>query len=59
MTFNISIDISVVNASISLALIDLQFGVMFYRSDNRAPDQLRTVKITPDFITTAEGSALI
>ena len=32
---------------------------MFYRSDNRAPDQLRSVSITPDFITTAEGSALI
>jgi ribonuclease PH len=32
---------------------------MFYRSDNRAPDQLRPVVITPDFITTAEGSALI
>jgi ribonuclease PH len=32
---------------------------MFYRSDNRAPDQLRPVKITPEFITTAEGSALI
>ncbi|HXW99637.1 MAG TPA: ribonuclease PH [Candidatus Acidoferrales bacterium] len=32
---------------------------MFYRSDNRAPDQLRSVSFTPDFITTAEGSALI
>jgi ribonuclease PH len=32
---------------------------MFYRSDNRSPDQLRAVKITPDFITTAEGSVLI
>src|ERR1051326_1089346 len=32
---------------------------MFYRSDNRAPDQLRPVKMTPDFITTAEGSVLI
>jgi ribonuclease PH len=32
---------------------------MFYRSDNRFPDQLRPVKITPDFITTAEGSVLI
>jgi ribonuclease PH len=32
---------------------------MFYRSDNRSPDQLRPIKITPDFITTAEGSALI
>jgi len=32
---------------------------MFYRSDSRSPDQLRLVKITPEFITTAEGSALI
>lgn len=32
---------------------------MFYRSDNRAPDQLRPVTITPEFITTAEGSVLI
>ncbi len=32
---------------------------MHYRSDNRAPDQLRPVKITPDYITTAEGAALI
>jgi ribonuclease PH len=32
---------------------------MIYRSDNRAPDQMRPVKIVPDFISTAEGSALI
>lgn len=32
---------------------------MYYRSDNRAPDQLRPVTITPDYIATAEGSALI
>jgi ribonuclease PH len=32
---------------------------MIFRSDNRELDQLRPVKITPDFITTAEGSALI
>lgn len=32
---------------------------MFYRSDNRLADQLRPVKITPDFIGTAEGSVLI
>jgi len=32
---------------------------MFYRSDGRSPEQLRPVRITPDFITTAEGSALI
>lgn len=32
---------------------------MFYRSDSRTPDQLRPVKMTPEFITTAEGSVLI
>jgi ribonuclease PH len=32
---------------------------MVYRSDNRTPDQLRPVNIIPDFIHTAEGSALI
>jgi len=32
---------------------------MVYRSDNRTPDQLRPVTIFPDFIHTAEGSALI
>jgi ribonuclease PH len=32
---------------------------MFYRSDNRAPDQMRPVNIIPDYIATAEGSALI
>jgi ribonuclease PH len=32
---------------------------MVYRSDNREPDQLRPVKIFPDYITTAEGSVLI
>src|SRR5262245_27691265 len=32
---------------------------MFYRSDNRAPDQLRPVNIIPNYIATAEGSALI
>ena len=32
---------------------------MVYRSDNRSPDQLRPVSIHPDFIHTAEGSALI
>jgi ribonuclease PH len=32
---------------------------MVYRSDNRTPDQMRPVKILPDFISTAEGSALI
>jgi ribonuclease PH len=32
---------------------------MVYRSDNRAPDQLRPVNIVPEFINTAEGSVLI
>lgn len=32
---------------------------MFYRSDNRAPDQLRPVNIVPDYVKTAEGSVLI
>src|ERR1051326_254919 len=31
----------------------------FTRTDNRAPDQLRAVKITPSFLPHAEGSALI
>jgi ribonuclease PH len=32
---------------------------MFYRSDNRTPDQMRPVKMTTDFVSTAEGSVLI
>jgi len=32
---------------------------MFYRSDNRLPDQMRPVNIIPNFISTAEGSVLI
>ncbi|HKR84087.1 MAG TPA: ribonuclease PH [Terriglobales bacterium] len=32
---------------------------MFYRSDNRAPDQLRPVNIQPEYVSTAEGSVLI
>jgi ribonuclease PH len=32
---------------------------MSYRSDNRTAEQMRPVQITPDFISTAEGSALI
>lgn len=32
---------------------------MVFRSDNRAVDQMRPVNIVPDFISTAEGSALI
>src|SRR5439155_209868 len=32
---------------------------MVYRSDNRTPEQMRPVKIIPDYIAMAEGSALI
>jgi len=32
---------------------------MIFRSDNRAAEQIRPVNITPDFVSTAEGSALI
>jgi ribonuclease PH len=32
---------------------------MFYRSDNRQLDEMRPVNIIPDYISTAEGSALI
>ena len=32
---------------------------MFFRSDNRSPDQMRPVNIVPNFINTAEGSVLI
>ena len=32
---------------------------MHYRSDNRAPDQMRPVNIVPNYINTAEGSVLI
>jgi ribonuclease PH len=32
---------------------------VIYRSDNRSPEQMRPVNIIPDFISTAEGSALI
>src|ERR1043166_7985860 len=31
----------------------------FTRTDNRAPDEMRVVKITPNFLPHAEGSALI
>src|SRR5437660_3101623 len=31
----------------------------FTRTDNRAPDELRPVKFTPNFLANAEGSALI
>jgi len=32
---------------------------MVFRSDDRTPEQMRPVNIIPDFISTAEGSALI
>ncbi|MGH9509626.1 MAG: ribonuclease PH [Terriglobales bacterium] len=32
---------------------------MVYRSDNRAPDQMRPVHFVPEFISTAEGSVLV
>ncbi len=32
---------------------------MVYRSDNRAPEQMRPVNFIPDFISTAEGSVLV
>lgn len=32
---------------------------IIFRSDNRAPDQMRPINIIPDFISTAEGSVLI
>src|SRR5260370_29992803 len=32
---------------------------MIFRSDNRTPEQIRPVNIIPDFISPAEGSALI
>src|SRR5881398_3553167 len=32
---------------------------MHYRSDNRAPNQMRPVSIIPNYINTAEGSVLI
>src|SRR5271156_5065011 len=32
---------------------------MIFRSDDRGPEQIRPVNIIPDFISTAEGSALI
>ncbi|MGH9557245.1 MAG: ribonuclease PH [Terriglobales bacterium] len=32
---------------------------MIYRSDNRAPEQMRPVNFIPDFISTAEGSVLV
>jgi ribonuclease PH len=59
MSFTISIDISTVNYRTPLVFNGVTIRMMFYRSDNRAPDQLRPVHISPDFISTAEGSVLI
>jgi ribonuclease PH len=39
--------------------LTLKNNETIFRSDNRAPDQMRPVNIVPDFISTAEGSALI
>jgi ribonuclease PH len=39
--------------------LTLKNNNMVFRSDNRTPEQLRPVNIVPDFISTAEGSALI
>jgi len=36
-----------------------RIGRVHLRTEDRSPDDLRTIKITPDFITTAEGSVLI
>ena len=35
------------------------YQMPFKRTDNRAPDELRAIKITPGFLPNAEGSALI
>src|SRR5450755_2099694 len=43
----------------SLKFERIQSPLMIYRSDNRACDQLRPVKITPNYISLAEGSCLI
>jgi len=32
---------------------------MIFRSDNRAPEQIRPVNIVPDFISTSVASTLI
>ena len=43
----------------SSATLHLESSDMISRSDNRTPEQVRPVNIIPDFISTAEGSALI
>ena len=47
------------STSFYLARHDFESLPMIFRSDNRAPDQIRPVNIVPDFISTAEGSVLI
>ena len=47
------------SASCLFVSFHLQSPLMVYRSDKRAPDQLRPVNILPDYISTAEGSVLI
>src|SRR3989454_2827735 len=47
------------SASCLFVSFHLQSPLMVYRSDKRAPDQLRPVNIVPDYISTAEGSVLI
>jgi ribonuclease PH len=39
--------------------LTLKNNARVFRSDNRSPEQMRPVNIVPDFISTAEGSALI
>jgi len=40
-------------------ITQLPISSMIFRSDKRSPEQMRPVNIIPDFISTAEGSALI
>src|SRR2546425_5053650 len=47
------------SASCLLVSFHLQSPLMVYRSDKRAPDQMRPVNILADYISTAEGSVLI
>jgi len=59
MITDISNVISIVNRKIRLGINHLQSPVMFYRSDNRTPDQMRPVNLHAEYISTAEGSVLI
>lgn len=42
-----------------MAAGQVESASMVFRSDNRAPDQMRPLNIIPEFISTAEGSVLI